>query len=1241
MYKLSIIKITICYNIYNYKIIYISMHKIIKKGLLILTLCFSISGVAQAEITERMSVGSRGEQVKTLQSFLIELGLLNTQATGYFGPATERAVREFQEDNGLEAVGSVGPMTRGVVNANLNGSTPNSINGVSVGTANYASNSNTLPSSTTASPATNIADYSEITFSPVGFTKELGVKRYEDWVNFINTGVDKIRDTQNINAAQVAFSKVTTQLWTLQVTNIEEIEANYAGAYNAIVRLFNSVPFILESSKKSQWDFLKKGHLQQVEDWKNKWIAHVNNTSGGQVADYSEITFSPVGFTKELGVKRYEDWFNFANSGVDKIRDTQNINAAQGAFSKVTTRLWALQVTSLEEVEANYAGAYNAIVRLFNSVPFILESSKKSQWDFLKKGHLQQVEDWKRTWVTTLQGKQDNQNNNAPVIAGIQGWWNGENRPYVASNTALVLYGKFGLSGNTVVIKDASVAKEYPATVIPASGNVTHDQINIKLGDLFGNKIDVSVKNPSGLSNIKSMDIRVLPTGSVVSIDFPYPGDPVPAGSVTGTLVKPIISSLSSSSGRAGETVTINGSNFTTGLAVSILPTINGSLFSRFPITFISSSKLSFVVPAVTSNIGTGSHSIQLVGASANLTSNTVPFNILSSSDTLPSATPPVIAAIQGYDKSLSYPVTTTLSSNKEMVLYGVFNSSENKVFVNNIEQKTTYQSINQINVTLGTLSGNTATVTVVNSNGGVDKNIGISNSATPPLSPPDSIMVPIITGVQGYNATTGSYSNGSAVAGGTLIIYGTFPSEVTVTVGGVSKTPVSQNSSQINITLGSAIGSLPVKVINKNGTPSNSVAILINAPIVLNTTPATQKPVITGVQGYDATKNLYTTGTVASGQTLIIYGSFDVSGNDVSVNGSPVAAPYQSTTQINVPLNSAQAGNATVSVYNSKGASNIFSFTITTAPAGTVVPPVSGLDIFRSTPVNTGASCAGSAPSCNPKNSCGQTANGVQICTNGVWGGCSEPTPSESYCVQKKCGPGTSASSTGAPTSNLCEVGSASSVMLDTVAKAYVWTCGNSYSSVTKTIVTTSCSKDYVGSINGVCGRSVNTHAPYSLFGNDQESMCYTGTLSSLTKNSDGTFSWRCNGSASSAGVNAGATVACNNLRDDGEQGVASGANAVPPPAPTVVNGVCGGAIYTWSPFVITNINVCNAGVFSGATRNADSTYSWTCTGTGTGATTASCQNVYSGQSNRTTVQNQLANALEALQKLLKQLKN
>lgn len=66
--------------------------------------------------TRDLTVGSRGEEVRMLQAFLIAREYLFGEVTGYFGILTKTAVIAFQTDNGLPPVGNVGPRTRALLN---------------------------------------------------------------------------------------------------------------------------------------------------------------------------------------------------------------------------------------------------------------------------------------------------------------------------------------------------------------------------------------------------------------------------------------------------------------------------------------------------------------------------------------------------------------------------------------------------------------------------------------------------------------------------------------------------------------------------------------------------------------------------------------------------------------------------------------------------------------------------------------------------------------------------------------------------------------------------------------------------------------------------------------------------------------------------------------------------------------------------------------------------------------------
>lgn len=70
-------------------------------------------------LTQKLKLGSRGEQVKILEQFLVDGGYLDIAPDTYFGTSTRKAVQAFQREQGMTPDGSVGPKTRSIINGLL------------------------------------------------------------------------------------------------------------------------------------------------------------------------------------------------------------------------------------------------------------------------------------------------------------------------------------------------------------------------------------------------------------------------------------------------------------------------------------------------------------------------------------------------------------------------------------------------------------------------------------------------------------------------------------------------------------------------------------------------------------------------------------------------------------------------------------------------------------------------------------------------------------------------------------------------------------------------------------------------------------------------------------------------------------------------------------------------------------------------------------------------------------------
>lgn len=94
-------------------------------ALLIATAGFLLSPSVSsaAMITSQLSLNARGADVTSLQTFLATMPAIYPSGlvTGFYGPLTRQAVINFQNANGLDPVGRVGPLTMAKINAMMSG----------------------------------------------------------------------------------------------------------------------------------------------------------------------------------------------------------------------------------------------------------------------------------------------------------------------------------------------------------------------------------------------------------------------------------------------------------------------------------------------------------------------------------------------------------------------------------------------------------------------------------------------------------------------------------------------------------------------------------------------------------------------------------------------------------------------------------------------------------------------------------------------------------------------------------------------------------------------------------------------------------------------------------------------------------------------------------------------------------------------------------------------------------------
>ena len=104
-----------------------------RKAALMLTVCALLQSTALAAA---LRVGSRGEEVKQLQTKLKRWGYYTGAVDGIFGSGTKKAVEHFQRKNGLTVDGIVGSATAKALGLKLSGSSSSGSSGGSSSSSN-------------------------------------------------------------------------------------------------------------------------------------------------------------------------------------------------------------------------------------------------------------------------------------------------------------------------------------------------------------------------------------------------------------------------------------------------------------------------------------------------------------------------------------------------------------------------------------------------------------------------------------------------------------------------------------------------------------------------------------------------------------------------------------------------------------------------------------------------------------------------------------------------------------------------------------------------------------------------------------------------------------------------------------------------------------------------------------------------------------------------------------------------
>ena len=168
-------------------------------------------------IPSNLSIGTQSTTVTKLQDFLRLLGYLNSPSTGYYGALTSAAVKTFQTNVGLPAVGTVGPLTRAVLQkvsciAGTAAPIPTTAPSTSLPSRGPAPLVGTSTATTTSS---NASSTTTITVTAATTTPSLpySAQTFDDWqtswgsVSTTSTGALHLEGSLQNNGAEAIYPK--------------------------------------------------------------------------------------------------------------------------------------------------------------------------------------------------------------------------------------------------------------------------------------------------------------------------------------------------------------------------------------------------------------------------------------------------------------------------------------------------------------------------------------------------------------------------------------------------------------------------------------------------------------------------------------------------------------------------------------------------------------------------------------------------------------------------------------------------------------------------------------------------------------------------------------------------------------------------------------------------------------------------------------------------------------------------
>ena len=138
-------------------------------------------------ISSQLQLGDTGSEVSALQTFLARDSSIYPEGlvTGFYGPLTETAVKRYQTEFGISAVGRVGPITLASINGNSGTGGSNDVNA-------------SVTTSVNVSPSKNSATILWISNEPV-----FGRAMYGTGSQFVYASSPSVSSQSGFNTSQL------------------------------------------------------------------------------------------------------------------------------------------------------------------------------------------------------------------------------------------------------------------------------------------------------------------------------------------------------------------------------------------------------------------------------------------------------------------------------------------------------------------------------------------------------------------------------------------------------------------------------------------------------------------------------------------------------------------------------------------------------------------------------------------------------------------------------------------------------------------------------------------------------------------------------------------------------------------------------------------------------------------------------------------------------------------------------